>query len=455
MILSEIFLSSLRDCTGFCREDFVAAHQSSPTVSVRLNKLKLASSDMLFSPAIKGRSVPWCEDAFYLNERPSFTLDPLIHAGAYYVQEASSMFIHHVLTSVLGNSRNLKALDLCAAPGGKTTLLASLPQFQMILANEIVQSRISALIENIVKWGAHHVFVSNNDPRDLERLGDMFDLALVDAPCSGSGLFRKDENAQNEWSESSVLHCSSRQKRIMESASKVIKEGGYLVYSTCSFSKEENVDIVDFLIGSGMYESVRVDLLADWGIVESASDQHEGYGYRFYPDRLQGEGFFCAVLKKTTSDVANGFRVGSSGLNFVKDPSLLKPWLNNSEGIAFYQKENEVFVCQENSIQDLIVMKEVLRLRRSGMRIGELIRNELIPDHELAMSTSLSTQLAKIELDCPTALKFLRREQIGGEMPSPGWNLVQYRGVVLGWVKVVQGKLKNHYPMPWRILMRG
>jgi NOL1/NOP2/fmu family ribosome biogenesis protein len=365
------------------------------------------------------------------------------------------MFIYHALTSLLGNSLNLKALDLCAAPGGKTTLLASLPHFQMILANEIIQSRVSALIENIVKWGAHHVFVSNNDPRDLERLGDMFDVALVDAPCSGSGLFRKDENAQHEWSKASVTHCSSRQKRIMESASKVIKEGGYLVYSTCSFSKEENEDIVDFLIGSGMYESVRVNLLAEWGIVESVSDQHEGYGYRFYPDRLQGEGFFCAILKKITTDVASEFRPGSSALTFVKDTNSLKPWLKSSEGLAFYQKENEVFVCQENSIQDLIVMKEVLRLRRSGMRIGELIRNELIPDHELAMSTSLSTQLTKIELDCPTALKFLRRDQIEAEMPSPGWNLVQHKGVVLGWVKVVQGKLKNHYPMPWRILMRG
>lgn len=365
------------------------------------------------------------------------------------------MFIYHALTSLLGNSRNLKALDLCAAPGGKTTLLASLPHFQMILANEIIQSRVSALIENIVKWGAHHVFVSNNDPRDLERLGDMFDVALVDAPCSGSGLFRKDENAQHEWSEASVTHCSSRQKRIMESASKVIKEGGYLVYSTCSFSKEENEDIVDFLIGSGMYESVRVDLLAEWGIVESISDQHDGYGYRFYPDRLQGEGFFCAILKKITTDVASEFRPGSSALTFVKDTNSLKPWLSSFEGLAFYQKENEVFVCQENSIQDLIVMKEVLRLRRSGMRIGELIRNELIPDHELAMSTSLSAQLTKIELDCPTALKFLRRDQIETEMPSPGWNLVQHKGVVLGWVKVVQGRLKNHYPMPWRILMRG
>lgn len=453
MTLSATFLSSLHNCAGFCRDSFIAAHQSHASVSVRINKAKLASSDTLFTSSIKGDLVPWCNNAFYLTERPSFTLDPLFHGGAYYVQEASSMFIHHVIHSVLDTQRNLNALDLCAAPGGKSTLLASLPFFKLVLANEIIQSRVSSLVENVIKWGADHVLVSNNDPREIEQLGEIFDLVLVDAPCSGSGLFRKDEDAQHEWSPEHVSSCAMRQTRILESASRVIKEGGYLLYSTCSFSKEENEDVIDHLIGSGMYESVVIPIEPQWGIVQSVSEKHGGYGYRFYPDRLQGEGFFCAVLRKITADPVTQYKVGSSGLTIIKDTSLLDKWINIEGGAVYYQREGDVYMCEEKNMSEVSLIKDSLRLKRSGLRVGELIRNELIPDHELAMSMVRSDHIPKIDLDVQAALKFLRRDTIDVDVDFSGWGLIQCKQVVLGWVKMVNRKAKNHYPMSWRILM--
>lgn len=455
MTLSSPFLSSLNECTGFCRDSFIAAHQSAASVSVRFNSAKVPSSDILFTPSIKGDPVPWCNKAFYLSERPSFTLDPMFHGGAYYVQEASSMFIHHVLNTVLGTNRNLNALDLCAAPGGKTTLLSSLPHFKLILANEIIQSRVSPLVENVIKWGADHVMVSNNDPRDIENLGNMFDVVLVDAPCSGSGLFRKDEAAQKEWSPEHVSSCAMRQMKILESASRVIKEGGLLLYSTCSFSKQENEDVVDVLIGSGMYESVVIPIVPEWGIIESASEKHSGYGYRFYPDKLKGEGFFCAALRKVSSDSHPPYSDDSIELAVIRDRSFIDKWISIEGDEVFYQKEGDVYMCKGNNLTELMHMKKFLKLKRTGLRIGELIRNELIPDHELSMSTMRSEKIPRIDLSLSEALKFLRRDTFDGEVDFSGWGLVQHNQVVLGWVKVVNQKIKNHYPMSWRILMRA
>lgn len=444
----------MHGCNGFCRESFIEAHDAPASISIRINPRKVSSSGVFFTQEIKGDLVPWCNDAQYLLERPSFTLDPLFHAGAYYVQEASSMFIHHVLHTVLAGQQHLKGLDLCAAPGGKSTLLASLPYFNLILANEIIQSRVSPLVENIIKWGADHVVVSNNDPRDLERLGDMFDVALVDAPCSGSGLFRKDADALNEWSPEHVSSCSNRQKKILGSAAKVIKEGGYLLYSTCSFSKEENEDVVDHLISTGMFESVVIPIEDQWGIVESQTEYYGGYGYRFFPDRLKGEGFFCAALRKVTSEHAVQYTNARGELIQMKDTGLLSNWISLDEGVVLYQRGGEVYSCNEKNISDLLLIKDSLRLKRSGLRVGELIRDELIPDHELAMSTLRSGQIPVIDLDLQTAIKFLRRDTIEADVHFSGWGLVQHKNVALGWVKVVHQKIKNHYPMSWRILMK-
>ncbi|MEN9951343.1 MAG: hypothetical protein RLY85_2095 [Bacteroidota bacterium] len=446
----ERFLNAVADCPGFDREGMVAAHQAPLPVSVRLNPARGKSVSDIFGP-FAAASVPWCKTGWYLNERPSFTLDPHLHAGSYYVQEASSMFIGHALENALAKTNNLKALDLCAAPGGKTTLLAALPNFRMIVANEIIQTRVPVLLENLTKWGARNVFITNNDPSDFSRLPGFFDVILVDAPCSGSGLFRKDDAAIKEWSEQAVSFCSQRQRRILENAAISLVEGGILVYSTCSFSKAENEDNLEFLVEQG-FESLQVETDPSWGVVESITTGHQAFGYRFYPDKLKGEGFFCAILRKSSPDA--GGVVSPMRLPASLSPTLFSSWLAIQDEWFFFEKEEDVYGCDAVNAQDLFLIRSHLRIRKSGLRLGRLIRGELVPDHELALSDALSQDLPSLVLEKPDAIRFLRRDDLPVAAGGKGWHIVKYDGVSLGWAKLVQGKVKNNYPMTWRILMK-
>lgn len=453
MLLREDFIQSLEGCEGFLADEMVAAHQETTPVSVRLNPLKADGPENVFPFENIGEKVAWCPDAFYLNSRPSFTMDPLFHAGTYYVQEASSMFIHHLVSTVFHDQTGLMALDLCAAPGGKTTLLSAMSHFRLVLANEIIQSRVPVLQENTIKWGEEHVFVSNNDPADFEKMGAMFDLVLVDAPCSGSGLFRKDEAAMKEWNPNLVSFCSGRQKRILASAMHSVVEGGYLLYSTCSYSREENEDNLDYIMDSGLFESIAVDVPVEWNIVESFSRIKNAKGYRFYPNKVKGEGFFCALFQKNVATYSQNYH-DAGKLELVKPPSALQDWIKPSQEMRFFKKENEVFAVDEINLPSLLQFKASLRLRKSGLRVGAEIRADLIPDHELAMSCILSQTVPALELSFEEAIAFLRKDTIDKEGLLKGWALARFKGIGLGWVKLAQGRIKNHYPMSWRILKR-
>lgn len=454
MLLREDFIHSLEGCDGFLRDEMIAAHQEATPVSVRLNPLKADGPENVFPVENIGDKVAWCPDAFYLNSRPSFTMDPLFHAGTYYVQEASSMFIHHLISTVFRDRAGLMALDLCAAPGGKTTLLSAMPHFRLVLANEIIQTRVPVLQENTIKWGAGHVFVSNNDPADFEKTGAMFDLVLVDAPCSGSGLFRKDEAAMNEWNLSLVSFCSARQKRILVSAMHSVVEGGYLLYSTCSYSREENEDNLDHIMDSGLFESIAVDVPVEWDVVESNSKINNAKGYRFYPNKVRGEGFFCAIFRKIGTSYTR-YQHDNGKLELVKPPSILQDWIIPSSQLRIFKKENELFAIDEINLPALQQFRSSLRLRKSGLRLGAEIRADLIPDHELAMSGMLSQNVPVLDLGLEEAIAFLRKDTIDMEGSVKGWMLARFRGIGLGWVKLVQGRVKNHYPMSWRILKRS
>ncbi|MGJ1316761.1 methyltransferase RsmF C-terminal domain-like protein, partial [Sphingobacterium multivorum] len=217
----------------------------------------------------------------------------------YYPQDASSMFIDHIIRSLKLNERSVRALDLCAAPGGKSTLLnSSLHPESLLVANEIIKTRVTVLQDNLMKWGNANTVTTNNDPAAFNRLPGYFDLMVVDAPCSGSGMFRKDTDAIDEWSEANVKLCSERQQRILAESLATLNKGGYLFYSTCSYSPEENEDIVDWLLDSGDFESIEIAIEEHWGIDHTSSNKHRAHGYRFYPHKLGGEGFFIAVLKK-------------------------------------------------------------------------------------------------------------------------------------------------------------
>jgi NOL1/NOP2/fmu family ribosome biogenesis protein len=237
----------------------------------------------------------------------------------------------------------------------------------------------------------------------------------------------------------------------LENAAISLVEGGVLVYSTCSFSKEENEDNLDFLVEQG-FESLQVDTVPSWGVVESISTRHQAYGYRFYPDKLKGEGFFCALFRKTSPD-AGGF-LTTLRLPSSLSPNLFSSWLVMREDWFFFEKEEDVYGCDAVNAQDLFLLRAHLRIRKSGLRLGRLIRGELVPDHELALSDALSQGLPAVVLEKPDAIRFLRRDDLPVETAGNGWHIVQYDGVSLGWAKLVQGKVKNNYPMVWRILMK-
>ena len=453
MKLKSDFLHHIANCKGFDESDFIAAHQEPPGISIRINQAKVADRSLVLTDNNIRARIPGCEEAYALHERPSFTLDPLFHAGAYYVQEASSMFLQHAIHELFKGGNTFKALDMCAAPGGKSTLMASMSELGFLVSNEIIQSRVAVLQENIIKWGSLKVLVANNDPDDFKRLPGFFDFVMVDAPCSGSGLFRKDEKAMEEWNPELVGFCAARQKRILHAATETLAEGGYLFYSTCSFSEEENEDNLDYLIDSGCYETVDVEINEAWNIVKTQSKKHAAVGYRFYPDKVMGEGFFCGILRKTTP--SNGFTGHAKVIKSLPLEQQLTAWVRQVESLHYFQKENDVFAFDPSYVHELNIVMEVLKMRKTGLRLGELIRGEFVPNHELAMSTEQSEHIPHLELDLKQALQYLRRETIDLGVNEKGWTLVQYKGISLGWVKLLQGKAKNHYPLNWRILMRG
>ena len=277
------FSSRMQTVLGHSYQAFESALTETAPVSIRKNPMK--KSD-LFEDSTQ---IPWEPRGYYLNERPSFTLDPAFHAGAYYVQEASSMLIGYALRQVIDFSENLKILDLCAAPGGKSTLLLShMNQNSVLLSNEVIRTRVNILKENLHKWGNPNVLVSNHEAEDFKPLNGFFDLVLIDAPCSGEGLFRKDENARREWSVDNVKLCAARQRKIVANAVDLLREGGILLYSTCTYNAQENMGNVQWVAEQFDCESLSINLPPNWGVVEL--NENNRYGYQCYPHLLKGEG---------------------------------------------------------------------------------------------------------------------------------------------------------------------
>ena len=452
------FIESIIATKGFDKAAFEAVHQSGEqVVSIRLNPAKIKSSqDISFTDEDIENKVPWSTHGYYLSQRPSFTLDPVFHAGAYYVQEASSMFLEQALQQTTDLSQPIKVLDLCAAPGGKSTLLQSLiTDKSLLVSNEVIKTRVNILAENITKWGAANVIVTNNDSKDFQRLQNYFDVIVVDAPCSGSGLFRKDTAAIEEWSPQNVTMCSQRQQRILADVLPALKEGGSLIYSTCSYSESEDEAIADWLMGECGLLSVPINLQTQWQIVETRSTQHNGYGYRFYPDKVKGEGFFIAAFTKGEKAIpqwqTTKYKSKSERL-VAKEIDIVKPFLKEADNFFFIKQNEEVIALPVHLENELANIQHALYIKKAGVKLGSIIRNELIPDHELALSNSISNTIPSIEVDKQTALQYLRRQEIKTHTPIKGWALLSWQQLPLGWVKVLPNRINNYYPKDWRIL---
>ncbi len=455
--LPKPLIDSLINLKEFSKESFEQVHASGQQVtSIRFNpaKWKPVHSQLLphDSRLIK---IPWSSYGYYLPERPSFTFDPLFHAGVYYVQEASSMFLEQALVQTVDLTRPLRILDLCAAPGGKSTLLQSLiSQESLLISNEVIKARAAVLEENSTKWGGANMVVTNNDPAHFARLENYFDVMVIDAPCSGSGLFRRDPEAITEWSENAVQLCSQRQQRIIADAWPALKQDGILIYSTCSYSKEEDEDILDWMQEGLMAEGVRLAIKDEWNIVETLSEKKGWYGYRFYPDKVQGEGFFIAAMRKKEG---GSFASGKPSKIKLEKPAkaaeaIATSWLQPGTATVLFKQKDDIIALPAALEPDIPVLQSALYIKKAGITLGKLAGDDLIPAHALAVSTLLHANTTALELNKQQAIQYLRREEFQLDTSRKGWALVTYQGYRLGWIKILANRFNNYYPKEWRVM---
>lgn len=390
-------------------EMLVAALSENAPVSIRLNPFKQERVNPPFSTG-QFTSVPWCPNGYYLDQRLTFTFDPLFHAGCYYVQEASSMFLEQVLKQYVTGP--VRMLDLCAAPGGKSTHVRSLlPEGSLLVANEVIRNRSQVLAENLVKWGHPGVMVTNNDPADFKKLGELFDVILTDVPCSGEGMFRKDPDSISEWSPENVEICRQRQQRIIGDIWPTLKPGGLLIYSTCTYNTKENEENIAWMINEFGAEPLMVNVPGQWNITGNLWGADFPV-YRFLPHKTKGEGFFLAVLRKPEGEDA------------------------------------------ERSGNVETVLKKHLRVVLSpGVEPGTQKGKDMIPSHAQAVSMTLPDGVYPIcELTYRQAIAYLRREAIVLDASEPrGYIIVTHRHVPLGFVKNIGNRANNLYPQDWRI----
>jgi 16S rRNA C967 or C1407 C5-methylase (RsmB/RsmF family)/NOL1/NOP2/fmu family ribosome biogenesis protein len=443
----EEFEQKIRSVLADEWDAFEAAHSSPAPVSIRLNPAR--QTDVSYP-----ENVPWTKHGKYLPERPVFTLDPTFHGGAYYVQEASSMFLEQAFSQHI-DDRPLRVLDLCAAPGGKSTHLLSLINSDSILvSNEVIRTRVSVLTENIIKWGYPNVVVTNNDSADFSELTGLFDVIVVDAPCSGEGLFRKDPEAMDEWSEQNVDLCSARQRRILHEIWPALKDNGILIYSTCTYEPKENESNLQAFSREYEVEFLSIQLESGWNI--QTVDEGNIIGYRCFPHRVKGEGFFISAMrKKGGNEISTKSRKETFTPAPAKTLTELSRWFVPAP-LKFIQRNETIQLLPAAHYEFISFLSQHLRINYAGTFIAQQKHNKFIPEHAAALSILLNrSQFPVIDFNIDQALQYLRKENITISIPDrKSFSLGSYRNIPLGWMNVIPGRINNLYPSEWRIKMR-
>lgn len=429
-----------------------SAFDSPASVAVRRNPFKDGICP-------EGLQVPWCSHGRILPERPQFTLDPHFHAGVYYVQDSSSMFVGHAFRHILKDlrvpsGRPFRVLDLCAAPGGKTTdLAASLREAFgdafILVANEVMKARAGVLADNVALWGDPNVVVTSDDPSAFAGLPGFFDVIVADVPCSGEGMFRKDEEAQKQWSEDNVALCEARQRRIIADVWPSLARDGVLIYSTCTFNRYENDGNVRWTADElGAEPLFRDDVLVPGnGVIKTE------LGYSLVPGHVEGEGQYCSALRKK-SDVewreikARGMRPSKASAV----PKGLKMPVDRD--VTVRMKGETVTAVPAVISADLAVLEPQLHVIAAGCAVGVMKAGTLVPDADLALSIMLDKDAyPSAEVDQKTALAYLHRDAIMLPDSPKGFVLVKYEGLPLGFVKNLGNRCNNLHPQSRRIRM--
>lgn len=441
MQLPEQFILRTKDILLSDLQPFIDAVNTAPPVSIRLNDKTTVD--------LSSDKVPWCNSGYYLSERPLFTADPLFHAGAYYVQEASSMFLQQMLEQLV--NKDSTVLDISAAPGGKSTLISQFlfPQ-GLLVSNEIVKSRVNILAENMIKWGNDNVLVSNNSPADFKKIPDFFDVIVVDAPCSGEGMFRKDEGAVSEWSIQNVMMCAARQKDILTDVWDSLKTEGILIYSTCTYNREENEENIQWIENELGAEFLPLD------IEKFPEITSYGKGYRFYPHKTKGEGFFIAALRKTSGiHTAKKYKQNKQISKPGAEILSLKNQLQEPEIWELIQENNIISAVRKTLFERINILKKNLRTMHFGITLAEQKGKDFIPHISLALSKNIDLKKVQTaEINKTKAIKYLQRESILLPDSEKGFVLLTYENVPVGWVKNLGNRSNNLYPGEWRIRMK-
>ena len=447
--LPEEFKESMRRVLGAEAEELFAALDTMPAVSVRLNPAKPVA-------AFDGETVGWSPMGRYLDARPQFTLDPLMHGGAYYVQEASSQFVAHLLKDddIAGG----RVLDMCAAPGGKTTIYSTLVGRKgLVVANDINRSRTLALADNVQRWGMGNVVVTCSEPRYIGDFEQWFDVVAVDAPCSGEGMFRKMEEARTEWSPYGVEQCVARQKEILAEAWRTLKPGGKLIYSTCTFNDMEDEGIVEWLMdeyGDDVVAAPDVDIDEEWGIVRSTIGAFQCF--HFYPHKARGEGFFAAVACKAE---ASQRRVVPKSRRKVFTPlrkgdmAEVSRWVDDAKDKEFMMIGDVVYAYDKSVAEDVVRLSEVLTVVYSGVVMGQIFKGKLKPEHPLALYVGINRDaVPMVDVSEEDAVDYLRRQDIAASQFDEGVNIVCFKGLPIGFIKRIGARCNNMYPKDLRIM---
>ena len=448
------FISNMRQQIGECEAERLFESLDGPSpVSIRINGAKWHGGNW-------GTPIAWSKDGRYLDTRPQFTTDIPFAAGAYYVQEAGSQFISHILKTE--GIESGKILDMCAAPGGKSTLYASVVGDRgLVVANEYVRNRANILADNIRKWGLGNVVVTNNDPSHIAAFENWFDVVAVDAPCSGEGMFRKDQVAVDEWSLENVDICWQRQRRILTDIWPALKPGGLLIYSTCTFNREEDEDNVAWIARELGADVLEVPVEDAWGITGNLVGKDFPV-YRFLPHRTRGEGFFLAVLRKHAGEVetveprAEKKKKGKDVKGKAPQlsvPKEAKTWLAGADSFGYALKDTQVVAFPKAHETVYTLLQQHVKVIHAGVTLGEIKGKDLIPHHSLAMSTALGADVfPRAEIGYEQAIAFLRKEGLVLDASVPrGYVLLTYQQIPLGFVKNIGNRANNLYPQEWRI----
>lgn len=451
------FISTLPSLFGSETEQFLSALKEDTPVSIHLNPYKSERNQMVFT--MPAQRVPWSDRGYYLDERPAFTFDPLFHGGYYYVQEASSMFVEHLVRQLV--TQPVSCLDLCGAPGGKSvSLLSSLPEGSLLVSNELIRHRSNILSESLIKFGNSCSVVTNNHPRDFNAFPGLFDLILVDAPCSGEGMFRKDEVAVEEWSPQNAAMCAARQKDILNDVWPALKPGGVLVYSTCTYNRAENEENALWVADTLGATFIEVHTEEEWRITPSSL--HGVVGYRFFPHKTRGEGLFVTLLRKSESALPEAGLSSKRSLSsrksmkrpslFLKDSADYAGLIMNSQLFDFIETDNRITALPKACSEIMLSLIERLKIVSMGINIGEKKGKDFIPSHSLAMSMELNrTAFCNYELSYDQAIAYLRKEAIALTDAPIGFLLLTYKNEPIGFAKNIGNRANNLYPNEWRI----